>query len=328
MELQLFSTFHDKIACSKELMVDYLKKDAPSYAIHLLDFFPVRGGQGLRPSLLLASGCLMEESIPLNPEAEILLTKAAAAIEMIHGGSLLHDDVIDEANLRRHCPTINLLFGPREATILGDYLLARAFSLIMEMKNQQATETFVTLLENMVRGELLEFHHTSDLRPTVKEAHEVMELKTASLFSAACYIGGLLAGLPDHHLKSLREFGRQAGIAFQITDDLLDITALSESIGKDTGNDLLQKKPTLPLIFALERASKKSLENLYEQHNEPVPLEIAELMSCPDVRKQTMEVSRKASETAIKNLSDFEETKAKHVLVEFAEFATTRAQRI
>jgi octaprenyl-diphosphate synthase len=325
MELKLFSKLHNKIEQSKELMVSYLKKDAPSFAIHLLDFFPVRGGQGLRPSLLLAAGMLEDSSANAETDSQAKLLKAAAAIEMIHGGSLLHDDVIDEAQLRRHCPTINLLFGAREATILGDYLLARAFSLIMNIENPVATSTFVTLLENMVKGELLEFHHDSGTLPQAADAMEVMELKTASLFSAACFVGGLLKGLSNESLENLREFGRLAGIAFQITDDLMDITAHSESIGKDTGNDLLQKKPTLPLVYAIQEASEKSIQQLNENHDAPIPTEIAELMSSPHIRQKAMFEARDASNKAKERLTCFADNDAKTALTEFAEFATARA---
>jgi octaprenyl-diphosphate synthase len=254
------------------------------------------------------------------------LLKAAAAIEMIHGGSLLHDDVIDEAHMRRHCPTINLRFGPREATILGDYFLARAFSLILELKNQDVLHTFVRLLSNMVKGELLEFTYHKAAEPSEEDAREVMDLKTGSLFSAACCVGGLLCGMDHASVGNLEEYGRFAGLAYQTTDDLLDIIAESEAVGKDTGNDLPQRKPTLPLVYALQKASKEALEQLYK-HEGKIPAEICDLLTDRDVRKSTMDESRAATQKAINALSGFKDNAAKTALTEFAKFATERAER-
>ena len=336
MALHYFSQFSPLVDQSKEIMMEYLKTDAPPFAIHLLDHFPVKSGQGLRPSLLLAAGNLVPKAThsskadtsdkDIDKKLEADLLKAAAAIEMIHGGSLLHDDVIDEAHMRRHCPTINLRFGPREATILGDYFLARAFTLILELNNEKVLATFVRLLSNMVKGELLEFSYHRDTEPSEKDARKVMDLKTGSLFSAACCVGGILAGLDDRSINRLEEYGRFAGLAFQTTDDLLDIIAESESVGKDTGNDLPQRKPTLPLVYALKKASKEALEQLYK-HEGKIPSEIRELLTDCDVRKNTMDESRAATTKALESLSDFEHNDSKTALMEFAKFATERAER-
>ena len=305
-------------------MVATLDEGSPAYARHLLQHFPVNGGRGLRPALVLAAGSLKKKSD--NSKASERLLKAAAAIEMVHCGSLLHDDIVDEAQLRRHAPTINLIFGPREAVLLGDYFLSRAFSLVLELRLPRATQSFVNLMETMVKGELMELDKSSNAETSEDDANRIIDLKTGSLFSEACYIGGLVAGLPNEALKKLRTFGLQAGRAYQLTDDLLDATSLSSQLGKDTGNDLLQGKPTLPLVHALRLATSDTRDE-FRRGSVAAIKAVAELLCDSRVRSICMENARQATKEAVRAISSFKENGAKESLCKFARFASERAAR-
>ena len=305
-------------------MVATLDEGSPAYARHLLKHFPVNGGRGLRPALVLAAGSLKKKSD--KSKASERLLKAAAAIEMVHCGSLLHDDIVDEAQLRRHAPTINLIFGPREAVLLGDYFLSRAFSLVLELRLPRATQSFVNLMEAMVKGELIELDKSSNAETSEADANRIIDLKTGSLFSEACYIGGLVASLPKESLKKLRTFGLQAGRAYQLTDDLLDATSLSSQLGKDTGNDLLQGKPTLPLVHALRLASS-DIRDEFRRGSASAIKAVAELLCDSRVRSICMENARQATKEAVSAISSLKENGAKESLCKFARYAAERAAR-
>ena len=305
-------------------MMATLDEGSPAYARHLLQHFPVNGGRGLRPALVLAAGSLKLKG--QGRKANERLLKAAAAIEMVHCGSLLHDDIVDEAQLRRHAPTINLIFGPREAVLLGDYFLSRAFSLVLELRLPRATQSFVALMEAMVKGELLELDKSSNSETSESDAHRIIDLKTGSLFAEACYIGGLVAGLKNDYLCELRTFGLEAGRAYQLTDDLLDATSISSQLGKDTGNDLLHGKPTLPLVHALRLASPDLREEFNRGEANAIKA-IAELLCDSRVRSICMTRAREATAEALRAISSFEENGAQKSLDNFARFASERAAR-
>ncbi len=303
-----------------------LEEGSPAYARHLLRHFPLNGGRGLRPALVLAAGSLKQKGKTKKPIKNKRLLKAAAAIELVHCGSLLHDDVVDEAQLRRHSPTINRLFGTREAVLLGDYFLSRAFTLVLELKIPRATSAFVRLMEAMVKGELLELDKSAKIETTEEDAFHIIELKTGSLFAEACYIGGLVAGLPEARLKELHTFGMEAGRAYQLTDDLLDATSLSSQLGKDTGNDLLQGKPTLPLVHALQLAPDNVCEEFTRGSSSAFP-HIAELLCDKRVRTACMDKAREATQRALSATENLQDNSARKCLRQFAVFASERAAR-
>jgi geranylgeranyl pyrophosphate synthase len=204
------------------------------------------GGKRLRPLLvLLAAG-----GLPDDPEG---LVRAAAAVELVHSATLVHDDVLDLAPLRRGQPTVFATAGREAATQTGDLLFARAFALLAANGQPDEVRALSDAGSALARGELLQRADAWDARITVDRYLLRCDLKTARLFQAACELGALEGGRGVPGAQALRAFGREIGLAFQILDDILDVAGPAERTGKHRGTDLLDGTVTLPFILARER---------------------------------------------------------------------------
>lgn len=201
------------------------------------------GGKRYRPMLLLLSSRLFgytgERHIPL-----------AAVVEFIHTATLLHDDVVDNADLRRGKASANSVWGSRASILVGDYLLAKAFSLAVEDGNHAILETLSRATTRMAEGEVTQLLKHSDTEMTEEDYLNVVTNKTATLIEAACRISALLGDGTNEQVEAMSEYGLNLGIAFQLTDDCLDYTSNDEDLGKAIGNDLREGKVTMPLIKA------------------------------------------------------------------------------
>ncbi len=211
----------------------------------VLDHLLNSGGKRLRPALVLMAtrfgAADYEKSIAL-----------AAAVEMLHTATLVHDDVVDNALVRRGNPTLNATW-PRGATILaGDYLFARAANLAAETENVRIISIFSNTLMVICGGELDQIFSGFGRTPTLDEYHRRIYAKTASLFAAGTETGAILSGLPEAQVQALREYGHHLGMAFQILDDVLDFTGDQAKLGKPVANDLRHGIITLPVILFLE----------------------------------------------------------------------------
>src|ERR1700690_328850 len=202
------------------------------------------GGKRLRPALLLlaagASGYRGESAIRLG-----------AVVEMIHSATLIHDDVIDGANTRRGRPSANARWGNHMSVLAGDWLYMQSFEMALQERNFAVLDILIDLTQNMVEGELLQLTRLGLTDLTETEATELAYRKTACLFSGCARLGAVLGKQPKHVEDALAEYGRNAGLAFQLVDDLLDFTASPEQLGKPVLSDLKEGKVTLPLILAL-----------------------------------------------------------------------------
>jgi octaprenyl-diphosphate synthase len=203
------------------------------------------GGKRLRPALLLlaagASGYRGESAIRLG-----------AVVEMIHSATLIHDDVIDGANTRRGRPSANARWGNHMSVLAGDWLYMQSFEMALRERNFAVLDILIDLTQNMVEGELLQLTRLGRIDLNEVEATELAYRKTACLFSGCSRLGAVLGKQPKAVEEALAEYGRNAGLAFQLVDDLLDFTASPEKLGKPVLSDLKEGKVTLPLIFALE----------------------------------------------------------------------------
>ncbi len=206
------------------------------------------GGKRLRPALLLlaagASGYRGPSAIRLG-----------AVVEMIHSATLVHDDVIDGAQTRRGRPSTNARWGNHMSVLAGDWLYMQSFEMALRERNFSILDILIDLTQNMVEGELLQLTLLGQIDLRESEATELAYRKTACLFSGCARLGAVLGRQPEHVEQALAEYGRNAGLAFQLVDDLLDFTASSEKLGKPVLSDLKEGKVTLPLIFALENGS-------------------------------------------------------------------------
>jgi octaprenyl-diphosphate synthase len=211
------------------------------------------GGKRIRPALLLLCSELCGYTGPRQ-------VQVAAAVELLHTATLLHDDVVDFSELRRGRPSANALWGNRRAVLAGDFFYARASSMIVEDGDLDILCIFADTIRAMAEGELLQLERSFD--PTVTEAHyfAVIERKSAALLAAACEAGSILGGVTRGERRSLRQFGRELGIAFQLRDDALDYEAGEAVLGKPPHADLREGKVTLPLVLALKRCTAAERE--------------------------------------------------------------------
>ena len=202
------------------------------------------GGKRLRPLLVLLVGGF---------DARAAILEAAAAVELVHSATLVHDDVLDGAALRRGQPTVFAVAGWRMATATGDLLFSRAFALLARNRDAAQVRALSRASSALARGELLQREDAWDARISLERYLLRCELKTARLFEAACELGALNAGPPTGDPGALRAFGHRIGLAFQLLDDVLDVSGPAERTGKHRGADLLDGTVTLPFIIARER---------------------------------------------------------------------------
>jgi octaprenyl-diphosphate synthase len=205
------------------------------------------GGKRIRPILVILSSklCGYEEDGHLP---------YAAIVEFIHTATLLHDDVVDNAETRRGAATANTVWGNESSVLVGDFLFSKSFDLMVNGRNEEILRVMSRATTDLAEGEILELLKTSDAKTLEEEYFEVIACKTAVLLSAACEIGALLGKVDVKKREALRDFGFSVGMAFQLTDDFLDYTSSDRTLGKDAGRDLKEGKVTLPLIHALKSA--------------------------------------------------------------------------
>ena len=206
------------------------------------------GGKRLRPILtILAGKALGYDQDPLY--------SLAAMVEFIHTSTLLHDDVVDESDLRRGRQTANNMFGNAAAVLVGDFLYTRAFQLMVASNNLRILEVMAEATNIIAEGEVLQLMNIGNIDVTEEEYLHVIEYKTAKLFQAAAQVGAILAGATNLQEQALKNYGTHLGTAFQIIDDVLDYAGDVITIGKNLGDDLAEGKPTLPLIYLLNQGS-------------------------------------------------------------------------
>ncbi len=205
------------------------------------------GGKRLRPALLLLCNRLF------GPSTDCA-RRLAAVVEMIHTATLVHDDVIDVAKSRRGRPSSNMVWGNHVSVLAGDWLYMQAFQLALRERNFHILDVLISLTQMMVEGELLQLERMHQIDVTEADYMELVDRKTAGLFSACASLGATAARASEEAEANLREFAWNLGMAFQLVDDILDFTSTEKILGKPSGNDLREGKVTLPVIYALQDA--------------------------------------------------------------------------
>lgn len=223
-------------------------------AAHILN----SGGKRIRPLLLLLSaracGYLGRDHHQLS-----------SLVEFIHTATLLHDDVVDEADIRRGRRTARKVWGNQISILVGDYLYSKAMALVVEFESQGINEVLAEACTKMAEGEVLQLHYNGNPAMPETDYLRIVEHKTAGLIAAACKMGAIIADAPDDKQDALFRFGQYLGIAFQVADDTLDYTANGERLGKTLGQDLRQGKATLPLLHLLRHCSEQDRRMIADQ---------------------------------------------------------------
>jgi len=224
------------------------------------------GGKRIRPALLL----LTAQSIANGKELKHQLGMATV-VEFIHTATLLHDDVVDESNLRRGRATANAAFGNAASVLVGDFLYSRAFQMMVAPNELKIMEILAEATNTIAEGEVLQLMNMHDSDVNEARYMQVIHFKTGKLFEASCALGALLAKASEEQYQAAQAYGRHIGTAFQLVDDILDYTASAEQMGKNAGDDLREGKPTLPLIYLLDQGTpeqKKLVKNAINQADE------------------------------------------------------------
>ncbi|MBM3761440.1 MAG: polyprenyl synthetase family protein [Acidobacteria bacterium] len=211
------------------------------------------GGKRLRPILLLLSSRVVSSSTETTSEA----IELAAVVELVHTSTLVHDDVIDEAKVRRGRPSANALWGNQMSILAGDWLYMQAFQIAMRQRNFTVLDILIGLTQVMVEGELMQLDRLGRIDLTEADYMELVDRKTACLFNACCRLGAMAGGADDSDSARLGEFAWNLGMAFQLIDDVLDFTSKENILGKPVGNDLAEGKVTLPLLYALAETTRE-----------------------------------------------------------------------
>jgi len=244
--------------------------------------------------------------------------RMGAVVEMIHAATLVHDDVIDAAQTRRGRPSTNVQWGNHTCVLAGDWLYMQAFQIALRERNFHVLDLLIGLTQMMVEGELLQLERIGRIDVTEADCMELVDRKTACLFSVCAKLGALVAGADSQTEEKLGEYAWNLGMAFQLVDDVLDFTAREKTLGKPVGGDLREGKVTLPLVYALERASgdeRRSVERvLADRHYENVPL-----------RQVLGLIERYNGIERVRERAQAFTDKARHVIGEFPESPYQRA---
>src|SRR5665213_1795342 len=280
------------------------------------------GGKRLRPILVLLSGHLLGES-------NDTLVRMAAVVEMIHTATLVHDDVIDLAKTRRGRPSINVVWGNHTSVLAGDWLYMQAFHVALRERNFAILDVLITLTQMMVEGELLQLERIGKIGVTEADYMELIDRKTASLFSACARLGAVCANAGEEMENRLGEYAWNLGIAFQLVDDILDFTSREKILGKPVGNDLREGKVTLPLIYALETADaeeRKLIETILADGNyDQVPFsKILNILHRHQGIERAQERAQAFTEKARAIIGEFPASPYQRALMAVTELVTTR----
>lgn len=218
------------------------------------DYIINSGGKRLRPALVLLSAGVFGK---VNTHHHTL----AAVVEFIHTATLLHDDVVDESSLRRGRATANTLFGNAASVLVGDFVYSRAFQMMVDVQNMRVMEILSEATNIIAEGEVLQLLNINDADISDEDYLRVIHYKTAKLFEAATRLGAVICDAPPETEAALAEYGMRIGTAFQLIDDVLDLSGESAQIGKNLGDDIAEGKPTLPLLYAMRHgnAQQKNL---------------------------------------------------------------------
>lgn len=278
------------------------------------------GGKRLRPALLLLTAQAIRE---VTPEHHTL----AAVVEMVHTATLVHDDVLDEADVRRHLDTVNARWDNNTSVLLGDYLFSHAFYMASTLETTFGCRAVGESTNTVCEGELRQTNSSGNFWLSRDEYLGIIDAKTAELTACCCRLGAHYAGADEATVDRLTSYGRKLGMAFQIVDDLLDLEGEEQSTGKSLGTDLAHRKMTLPLIILRDQASAadaERLQSLYEESDATHNSMLVDWLESSGALEQARRTAVEFAEEAAAELSTLRDTEAKRMLVEIARFVIAR----
>ncbi|MBB5518014.1 polyprenyl synthetase family protein [Amphiplicatus metriothermophilus] len=314
----------DDLERVNETILDRMRSRAPmipELAGHLLR----AGGKRIRPMLTLAAARLFGYR-------GLEHVKLAAAVELIHGATLLHDDVVDGSALRRGAQTANVIWGNKESVLVGDYIFSRAFELMVSAGDLKVLQILSAASGVIAEGEVLQLSTQNNLDATFEMYLAVIEAKTAALFAAAAEAGAVIAGCSEEDAEALRRYGADLGVAYQLVDDALDYSGAEDALGKRVGDDFREGKMTLPVVLALARAEGEETafwrRVIAEGRQDADDFDRARaIMRRAGAIEDTIGCARRYAETALASLQDVRGAKDEACLRALADLAAASTRR-
>jgi len=303
----------DKVICARLRSEVALVSQVSEYIIN-------SGGKRLRPALVVMSA----KAFGYTGEYHHNL---AAVVEFIHTATLLHDDVVDESELRRGHATASALFGNAASVLVGDFLYSRAFQMMVEVNDMRVMQTLADATNVIAEGEVLQLLNCHDADVDAANYLHVIHCKTAKLFEAAMRLGAILGGADEATEQAAAKYGMHLGTAFQLVDDVLDYSGDEQETGKNLGDDLSEGKPTLPLIYAMRQgdASQVALvRQAIEQGDIARFAEVLQVIKLTGALEYTRQQAQRESDAACAALAALPDTNYKQSLLQLANFAATR----
>lgn len=280
-------------------------------------------GKRLRPALLLLSGACSGKLTPQHIDL-------ATVVELIHIATLIHDDVIDDATMRRHAPSVNSKWGREISILFGDYIFSRAFTILSSLDSHLASTMLSQTVNVMCEGELVQLLRRYDAELSEEEYIDIIERKTASLCASSCRLGSIFAGVNRSISEALGVFGLRVGTAFQIVDDCLDIIGSENKMGKSLYSDSKNGKLTLPLIRLVsllpENRRENACELIFQSNFANTRGAVVELLSKHDAVEYALETARQTIKKGKKTISLIPESEYKTALLGMADYVVSRKE--
>ena len=303
----------DEMKSVDQLIIDRLASDV--VLINQMGHYIVNsGGKRLRPALVLLSA----GACGYSGERTRLV---AAIIEFIHTATLLHDDVVDESQLRRGRETANALWGNEASVLVGDFLYSRSFEMMVEVGNMRVMDILSSTTNTIAEGEVMQLLNVNDPDTTEERYLDVIHSKTAKLFEAACQLGAVIGDRSELEENALAAYGMHLGTAFQLIDDVLDYEATQETLGKEPGDDLAEGKPTLPLIYAMKKGSDSQaalIRSAIEKGGRSNIDAVLEIIHATGAIDYTREVAKREAAIAVEQLQQLPNSEYRNALEQLA----------
>ncbi|SMM99597.1 Octaprenyl diphosphate synthase [uncultured Candidatus Thioglobus sp.] len=310
----------DDLIKTDQVLVEHLSSDV-ALINQMSGYIIGAGGKRLRPLLLL----LCARATHYQGEQHHLM---AVVIELIHTATLLHDDIVDESNIRRGKQTANEVWGNAASVLVGDFLYSRAFEMMVKTDSMPIMTLLSKATNEISQGEVLQLLNVQNSKLTEAEYYQVIERKTAVLFQAAAQIGGILSNVDETQQNALRNYGLHLGNAFQIIDDILDYQSDTETMGKETGDDLSEGKTTLPMIYALSKTNGKQkalLENSINNADNSKIEQVIQILQSVNAFEYTHAQAQKSAELAKLSLHSLQDSDYKTALILLCDLSLQRA---
>ena len=310
-----------ELALVEDELLGYTRSDIAPIA-EIAEYLLNAGGKRLRPALLLLTAKMLG---PVSPMA----VRLAAVVEFIHNATLVHDDIIDDADTRRGRPSANSHWGNSMTVLAGDWLYMKSFAVALGEKHLDVLSTLIEITQKMVEGELLQLTYLGQSDVTEQQLLDIVERKTAYLFSGCTKLPALAASMNHGSAQRLAEIGKNLGMAFQLVDDLLDLTSTKDVLGKPVANDLKEGKMTLPVLFAIHNGNREDAQKVQRvlddrDFRSVDRAEILRLVEQSDGLNRTRKLADEYARRAIQMLGDFPPSIYRDALVQIPEFILNR----